>query len=520
MRVFLKLVLSLLLIALGSVGGFFAATKYRSQLEAMASQVMDIAATDPPQRKILYYRNPMGEPDISAVPKQDSMKMDYIPVYSDEMPAGGAVGPDGRKIIYYRNPMGEPDISPVPKKHPMNMDFLPVYEGDIPAQSGALEPKPADPAKTMVAEVGKKILYYRNPMGLPDTSKEPKKDSMGMDYIPVYEDAESGPADPSIVKISVEKVQRAGVRTETVEKHVLSEPLLVPGTIALDERLERSITIRTEGFIEKVYAGATGQHVKAGDPLFRIYSPQIVQAAVEYRLAAAGGQKAIGSRKLRNYGVPEAYIKSIPLTGDIPLSLDWPSPVDGVLMSKNIIVGARVMPGDELYRLADVTTVWVIADVPEQDIGRVTIGNPVSISVRAFPGETFLGKVAFVLPELKKETRTAQVRIELPNPNHRLLHSMYADVDIDTGSSAAVVAVPESAIIDSGNKQVAIIEVGEGRFKPQAVKLGRRGGGEVEILEGLAVGDKIVTRANFLIDAESNLQAAFTALVANEPTVK
>ncbi len=471
MRIVLKLIMSLLLIAFGSVGGFFAATKYRSQLEAMASQVMDVAANNTPQRKILYYRNPMGEPDISPVPKKDSMDMDYIP----------------------------------------------VYEGEIPAQSGSMAPE-AD--KAMVAGGGKKILYYRNPMGLPDTSKQPKKDSMGMDYIPVYEDADSGPADPSIVKISVEKVQRAGVRTETVDKHVLSEPLRVPGTVALDERLERSITIRTEGFIEKVYAGATGQHVKAGDLLFRIYSPQIVQAAVEYRIAAAGGQKAIGAKKLRNYGVPESYIKSLPLTGDIPLSLDWPSPVDGVLMSKNIIVGARVMPGDELYRLADVTNVWVIADVPEQDVGRVAIGNPVSISVRAYPGETFLGKVAFVLPELKKETRTAQVRIELPNPNHRLLHSMYADVDIDTGSTAAVIAVPESAIIDSGNKQVAIIEVGEGRFKPQTVKLGRRGGGQVEVVEGLAVGDKIVTRANFLIDAESNLQAAFTALVANETTAQ
>lgn len=411
MRIFLKLILSLCLIAFGSVGGFFAATQYRSQLEALSSQVADVAANVTPERK---------------------------------------------------------------------------------------------------------ILFYRNPMGLPDTSPVPKLDSMGMDYIAVYEDEDTGPADPSIVKISVEKVQRAGVRTEVVEMRVLSEPLRVPGTVALDERLERSITIRTEGFIEKVYAGATGQHVKAGDPLFRIYSPQIVQAAVEYRIAAAGGQKTIGVKKLRNYGVPESYIKNIPPNGDIPLSLDWPSPVDGVLMSKNIVVGARVMPGDELYRLADVTNVWVIADVPEQDVGRVTIGNPVTIAVRAYPGETFLGKVAFVLPELKKETRTAQVRIELPNPNHRLLHSMYADVTIDTGSTAAVIAIPEAAVIDSGNKQVAIIEVSEGRFKPQSVKLGRRGGGQVEVLEGLAVGEKIVTRANFLIDAESNLQAAFTALVANK----
>jgi membrane fusion protein, copper/silver efflux system len=468
MRVLLKLILSLFLVAFGSVGGFLAATKYRSQLDAMASQIMLADNIVTSERKIIYYRNPMGEPDISAVPKKDSMDMDYIPVYEDE----------------------------------------------IPGQSGLMAPKPKPAANE------KKILYYRNPMGLPDTSPEPKKDSMGMDYIAVYDDENSEPVDPSVVKINVEKVQRAGVRTEAVEKHVLSEPLRVPGTVALDERLERSITIRTEGFIEKVYAGATGQHVKAGEPLFRIYSPQIVQAAVEYRIAAAGGQKAIGAKKLRNYGVPETYIKSIPLSGEVPLSLDWPSPVDGVLMSKSIVVGARVMPGDELYRLADVSNVWIIADVPEQDVGRVAIGNPVSISVRAFPGEAFLGKVAFVLPELKKETRTAQVRIELPNPNHRLLHGMYADVNIDTGSTTAVVAVPESAVIDSGNKQVAIIEVGEGRFKPQEVKLGHRGGGQVEILEGLAVGDKIVTRANFLIDAESNLQAAFTALVANDGAAK
>lgn len=368
---------------------------------------------------------------------------------------------------------------------------------------------------------GTKILYYRNPMGLPDTSPVPKKDSMGMDYIAVYDEDDGAiAADPSIVKISVEKVQRAGVRTETVGMHVLSTLLRVPGAVALDERRELSITIRTEGFIEKVYAGATGQHVKAGDPLFRIYSPQIVQATVDYRLAAAQGQKLIGAIKLRNYGVPESYIDNIPLKGDVPLSLDWPSPVDGVLMSKKIVVGARVMPGDELYRLADVSTVWVIADVPEQEVGRIKINDPVSISVRAFPGEVFAGKVAFVLPELRAETRTAQVRIELPNPDHKLLHNMYTDVTIETGSEAPVMAIPESAVIDSGNKQVAIIEVSEGRFKPANLKLGRRGSGLAEVLEGLAVGDKIVTRANFLIDAESNLQAAFNALLAAEGTAQ
>ncbi|WP_373504429.1 efflux RND transporter periplasmic adaptor subunit [Aestuariivirga sp.] len=418
MRVLARLLLTLLLIALGGLAGFLAATTFRPHWEALASQI------------------------------------------SGKMPAAVAAAPSGER----------------------------------------------------------KILYYRNPMGLPDTSPVPKKDSMQMDYIPVYADEGSG--DPSIVKVSVEKVQRAGVRTEPVEKRVLSEPIRAPGSIQLDERRELSITLRAEGFIEKVYAGATGQYVKAGEPLFRFYSPQIVQALVEYRLAVADGQKQVGVRKLLNLGVPKEVIAAIPAKGDIPFSMDWPSPVDGVLMSKTVVSGARMMPGDELYRLSDVSTVWVIADVAEMDIGRISIGDPAEVTLRSYPGEIFRGNVAFVLPELRAETRTAQVRIELPNPDHKLLHRMYADVVIDTGQSAGVLAIPASAIIDSGNRQVAIVQVSEGRFKPMEVQIGRRGAGYVEIVSGLKEGEQVVTRANFLIDAESNLQAALTGLTAPEGTAQ
>ena len=506
MRVFLKLILSLILIAFGSVGGFFAATKYRSQFDALALQIMVAGHATPAERRIIYYRNPMGEPDISALPKKDSMSMDYLPVYWDDLPADTVISPDGQKIMFYRDPMGGPEISAMPKKDSMDMDYLPVFEKDLgPIQTAATE-------KKSDLTTGKKIKFYRNPMGLPDTSPVPKKDGMNMDYIPVYEDEEA--SDPSIVKVSVEKVQRAGVQTAPVEKRVLSEPIHAPGSIQLDERRQQSVTLRAEGFVEKVYAGATGQHVKAGEPLFRFYSPQITQAAVEYRIAAASGQGVAGSRKLRNLGVSEEFIKSIRGSGDIPLSLDWPSPSDGVLMSKNVVVGSRVMPGDELYRLADVTSVWVITDVAELDIGGIKIGDPATITMRAFPGERFKGKVAFILPELKPETRTAQVRIELPNPDHKFLHRMYADVVIDTGDAASVLAIPASAIIDSGKRQVAIVEMAEGRFRPTEVQLGRKGDGYVEVLSGLKVGDKIVTRANFLIDAESNLQAALTGLAA------
>ncbi|WP_373504682.1 efflux RND transporter periplasmic adaptor subunit [Aestuariivirga sp.] len=415
-----------------------------------------------------------------------------------------------REVIYYRDPTGKPNYSLTPKSTVDGQPYGPVYASEEKGFGSGDNEVVAAPEPKM----DRKIKFYRNPMGLPDTSPVPKKDSMGMDYIVVYEDEDQ--SDPSIVKVSIEKVQRAGVRTESVARRILLEPIHAPGSIQLDERRERSLTLRAEAFIEKVYAGATGQHVKAGEPLFRFYSPQIVQALVDYRLAVAGGQKQAGARKLLNLGIPEEFIAAIPAKGDIPFSMDWPSPVDGVLMSKTVVAGARAMPGDELYRLADVSTVWVIADVSEADVGRVKIGDPAQVTLRSYPGDIFRGKVAFILPELKAETRTAQIRIELPNPEHKLLHRMYADVEIDAGQSAKVLAIPASAIIDSGSRQVAIVQVGEGQFKPTEVRVGRRGSEYVEILEGLKEGEQVVTRANFLIDAESNLQAALTGLSAPE----
>ena len=498
MRFLLRSFLAILLISFGSVGGFLAATKYKSQLSAFADQLqMADAITPATGPKILFYRDPMGLPEISPMPKKDSMAMDYLPVYEGDASAPAQPAGD-KKILFYRDPMGQPVISPTQKKDSMGMDYLPVYEGEAAM--------PVPPAGE------KKIVYYRNPMGLPDTSPIPKKDSMGMDYVAVYADDGEAPSDPNTVKVSVEKVQRAGVVSQAAEMRQLADVLHVPGTVQLDESRERSITMRAEGFVEKVYASATGQTVKAGEPLFRIYSPEIVQAVVNYRIAVEQGGKEGGMRKLLNLGIPLEIIKAMPAKGEIPLSMDWPSPVDGVLMKKNIMVGARVMPGDEIYRLADVSTVWVMAEVAEQDIGRVKTGDDAQITVRAFPGEKFMGKVAFILPELKAETRTAQVRIELSNPGHRLLHQMFADVTIASGGNDPVLAIPTSSIIDSGLRKVAIADLGEGRFAPREITTGRTGDGYVEVLSGLNDGDKVVTRANFLIDAESNLKSALTAL--------
>jgi Cu(I)/Ag(I) efflux system membrane fusion protein len=416
-----------------------------------------------------------------------------------------------RKIIYYRDPSGAPYWSATPKKDAQSRDYLPVYENE----DVSFEPREAKP---QAATGERKILYYRNPMGLPDTSPVPKKDWMGMDYIPVYEGEED---DGSTIKVSLDRVQRSGVRSEPAEMRTIVRPVRAPGTAKPDERTLRTITLRADGFIEALYADQTGLHVKAGEPLFRVYSPQMVSAQVDYRTAVTSAGQGPRSepgalQRLRNLDVPETVIKDLRSNPSPTMSIDWPSPVTGIVMQKKVVVGQMVKAGEEMFRLADLDTIWVIADVAEQDLGLVRIGSPASVRFRAYPERTVKGQVTFVLHELELATRTAKVRIEVANPDHSIKHEMFADVEIDAGAGdAARLTVPVSAVIDSGNRQVVIVDRGEGRFEPRPIKLGLRGDGFVEVREGLKAGESVVTTANFLIDAESNLKAALKAFTAD-----
>jgi Cu(I)/Ag(I) efflux system membrane fusion protein len=185
-------------------------------------------------------------------------------------------------------------------------------------------------------------------------------------------------------------------------------------------------------------------------------------------------------------------------------------------MQKKVVVGQMVKAGEEMFRLADLSTIWVVADVAEQDLGLIRIGAPATVRFRAYPDHAFEGQVTFILHELEMATRTGKVRIEVANPDHGIKHEMFADVEIDAGAGdGARLAVPVSAVIDSGNRQVVIVDRGEGRFEPRPVKLGVRGDGLVEVREGLRAGEKIVVTANFLIDAESNLKAALRGFTAD-----
>jgi Cu(I)/Ag(I) efflux system membrane fusion protein len=420
-------------------------------------------AASQPSGPVIYYQDPDGKPLYSADPAQT---------------------PDGRP---YRAVLASEDLS---------FDVSAKASGDVASAPG-----------------GKRIRYYRNPMGLPDVSPAPKKDSMGMDYIAVYEGEDD---DGSSVKMTPGKVQRLGVKTEIAKPHIVSVPVRAPGTIQLDERRVAVISLRTEAFIDTVENVTTGTMVRKGQPLMRLYSPLIAAAATDYlsMLGFKSDAKTLRGAKQRllNQAVPPSLLDDIERNREVPLTFTWTAPRDGIVLERNVVPGMRVLPGEVLFRIADHTAVWALVDVAERDLGAVAAGQSVIVRARSYPDKTFTGKVALVYPHLMASTRTVQVRVELPNHDGLLLPDMYVEAQIETGGNEPVLAVPEDAVIDSGDRRVVIIDKGEGRFEPRPVEIGRRGAGYVEIKDGLAEGDVVVTSANFLIDAESNLKSALKTM--------
>jgi Cu(I)/Ag(I) efflux system membrane fusion protein len=423
-----------------------------------------------------------------------------------------ATGP----VIYYRDPDGLPDYSLTPKKTSSGKEYAAVRASeDVSFERQAPE--------TMTAKGGDrgKIRFYRNPMGLPDTSPIPKKDSMGMDYLPVYEGEQD---DDSSIRVSAGKLQKAGVQTEVAELRTLNTVVRAPGTVQEDERRKAVVSLRFEGFIDSVENVTTGSHVHKGQRLMRIYGPSLSSAAAEYLSAlnanpsaGIGNQALKGARRrLENLDAPEKFIAEIERTREIPAYVSWLAPQDGEIVERVAVNGMRAAPGDVLFRIADHDVVWVLADIAEGDLSLVELGQKANVRLRAYPDRVFTGNVTLIYPHLMAETRTARIRIELPNPDELLRPDMYADVEIATGAEAPVVTVSSSAVIDSGERQIVLLDKGDGRFEPRVVKLGRRGAGRIEIKEGLAENDKVVVSANFLIDAESNLKAALNGLDAGE----
>jgi Cu(I)/Ag(I) efflux system membrane fusion protein len=414
-----------------------------------------------------------------------------------------------RKILYYRDPMNPQNTSPTPKKAPDGMDFVPVYE-----ESGA-------------GTGERKIAYYKDPMHPWYTSDKPgKAPDCGMDLVPVYEGESNGKG----IKIDPLVVQNIGVKVEDVVKRKLNKTIRTVGKVDYDERRVYSVNSKIMGWVEKLYVDYTGKAVHKGEPLMELYSPELVSTQEEYlqalryqkKLQASSLEEArkgsddliqSAKRRLQNWDVPESEIKALEDRGTPNKTMTIFSPVDGVVIEKMVQKGQNIMGGMELYKIADLSTVWVLADVYQYELPWVKVGGPVDIELSYLPGKSFRGMITYIYPYLNMETKTAKVRVEVSNTqSFELKPDMYATVKISSPISVYDVAVPEDAIIRSGERNVAVMALGGGYFDPRDVKLGVVADGYVQILEGMREGEKIVTSSQFLIDSESNLKAAINQM--------
>jgi Cu(I)/Ag(I) efflux system membrane fusion protein len=370
-------------------------------------------------------------------------------------------------------------------------------------------------------------------MNAADTSPVPKKDSMGMDFVPVYEDelADDGEVSGLAgVKIDAQRQQLIGLRTAEVTSGPISGDWRTVGRVAVDETRVRKINVKVDGFVEKLFVDFVGKPVRRGAPLFALYSPDLLNAQADYALAvrtraelggAPAGEDLVAAARLRLelWDVPQSGIARLD-DGGAPLRLlTLVSPISGVVTAKNIVQGSRIAAGDTPFEITDLSEVWVLADAHESDLPRVRIGTPVSLTLEAMPDRAFSGKVSFIEPVLDAKTRTAKVRLAFANPRGELLPEMFGEVVFHTRPHQGV-RVPADSIIDSGDRKVVFVARGEGRFEPHEVKAGDTAGDLVEILSGVQVGERVVVRASFLVDSESRLKAALSALAAKPPAVQ
>jgi RND family efflux transporter MFP subunit len=371
----------------------------------------------------------------------------------------------------------------------------------------------------------KKIIYHC-PMHPGYTSDKPGECPIcGMTLVPVEEEHEhKEEMAEGAVRISPEKQQLIGVKFDNVEFRNLIKEIKTVARITYDERRMIFINTKFSGWIEDLYVDYTGKLIKKGDPLFSIYSPEIVSAQEEYLLALKAknlfegkayseipkGTDALldsSKRRLIYWDIKEEQIKELERTGKPLKNLVFYSPVTGFVIEKNVLKGKYVMPGENLYKLADISNIWILADIYENDLPLISIGQEASIELPYIPGEKFSGKITYIYPYLENETRTVKVRIELPNRDFKLKPDMFGNIIVNVEIGRRL-TVHEDAVIYTGERKIVFVDRGEGLFEPREVKLGLKTGDYYEVLNGLREGERVVTSANFLIDSESKLKSA------------
>jgi multidrug efflux pump subunit AcrA (membrane-fusion protein) len=373
----------------------------------------------------------------------------------------------------------------------------------------------------------RRVLFYRHPMDPSIHSDKPAKDNMGMDYVPVYDDEAQGGSTVegrASVKVPPERAPLLGIRSVPVGSGFTGGTVRTVGRVAMDERRREVVHAKYEGYVEKLIVDFTGEPVRQGQPLLTIYSPELVAAQKEYLVArgaetrlggssvpgvaSGGAELAEASRqRLRSFDVGPDEIAALEESGMPRRTITLRSPVSGVVIEKTAVEGMKVSPTDRLYEIADLSHVWILAEVYEKDLGTVRVGLPARVTLATPPGGEWRGKVSFVSPTVKPDTRTVEARIDVDNLGGVLKPDMFVDVSLE-GAPSAALTVPESAVIPTGERTLVFVDKGDGHYEPREVALGARVPGGYEVRRGLAAGERVVVSANFLLDSESSLRAA------------
>jgi Cu(I)/Ag(I) efflux system membrane fusion protein len=378
-------------------------------------------------------------------------------------------------------------------------------------------------AKTEGPSAPKKKVMYRSTMSPNEVSDKPGKDSMGMDMVPF--DVEESGAVTEVggriqVKISSERQQLIGIKTAAVKAQPIHKLIKAVGRVDYAEPNISIVNLKFDGWVEKLFVNSTGRAVRKGEALFDIYSPELVSAQQEYLIALKAGA-TLGDastllksarEKLRLWDVTDSQVDELGQTGHFKKTVAVYAPGSGIVIEKNVLQGQKIMAGENLFKIADLSRVWILGEIYEYELPFIKTGQEAKISLSYDPGEAFTGKIIYIYPYLKPETRTNQVRIEVANPELKLKPEMFANLEIHVDYGTRL-TVPVDAVLDAGESKIVFVAEGDGYFEPREVRLGVRGEDTFEVLDGVSEGENIVTSANFLVDSESSLKAALNRMV-------
>ena len=441
---------------------------------------------------------------------------------------------DPRKVLYWYDAMDPQHHYNHPGKAPDGMDLVPQYAEQTTSPTNpqgntataGTDKTPGIPAK----EGERKVLYWYDPMHPAYKSDKPGiAPDCGMTLVPKYADEQAMARMPAgTVSISPEKQVLAGVRTAVVQRKPLSRDIRTTAQIVADETRIAHVHVKVAGFIDKVYVDFVGQQVKKGQPLFTLYSPDLVSTQEEYLIAKRGnatlgnapfqeiseGSKSLlqsARQRLKLWDISDDQIKELDETGKVSKDLTFYSPITGFVTDRKVFPQTSVTPDTELYTVSDLSTVWADADIYEYEVPFVHLGQRVTLTLSYYPGKTYTGNISFVYPTVDPQTRTVKVRIQLPNPGFLLKPQMFADAQVRVDYGTKII-VPEEAVLNSGMEQHVFVVHDGGMFEPRKVSVGPVVDGNAVILSGLKAGETIVVSGNFLIDSESGLKNAMSGM--------